>query len=371
MQNDPHETPRDRFYQVMRFACPGRTLATLGGIWPSTLARWHAEGLPAAIDNVPDLIDYLGLQPHLWSGPAVNLFAYPAFDYEVLARTADKITYRNGNGIVCTEFVTDNYQSMPHFEAFPVRTPRDWREYRPRLAWDAGRIRPEWPRQREAWQARTAPLILYLDRAGSLYGAVRDLMGVEGASYAFFDEPEMVADMMDTVVALFCAVCDALLTDGFVPDAVCLWEDMGFNTASLLSPRLVREFMLPRYRIMTAKLREKGVPFIVLDSDGQVGELIPLWLEAGIDGVVPMEVQAGMDVAVYRERYPQLLMLGGVDKKALAAGRTAIDREMDKIARVVATGGLIPWFDHGLPHDVAYDDFRYFVTRLKQVAGVG
>jgi len=171
------------------------------------------------------------------------------------------------------------------------------------------------------------------------------------------------------VVELFCRLVDALLAD-FVPDAVCLWEDMAYKTSTLLGAPQVRQFMLPRYRIMTARLRARGVPFIVLDSDGHIEELIPIWLEAGIDGVVPMEAQSGMDVAEYRRRYPRMLMMGGVDKRALAAGPEAIDREMDKIRRTIASGGYIPWFDHGLPHDVSYRNFLYYVQRLKEVTGM-
>jgi uroporphyrinogen decarboxylase len=148
-----------------------------------------------------------------------------------------------------------------------------------------------------------------------------------------------------------------------------MWEDMGYKTGSLLSVRHVREMMLPRYKVMTAKLREKGIPFIFLDSDGYVDQLIPTWLEGGIEGLVPMEANAGMDVALYREEYPRLLMIGGVDKRALHFGRAAIDHEIDKIRRVIATGGLVPFFDHGLPHDASWENFVYFVEKLKEVTG--
>ncbi len=360
---------RETFLGAMRFQTPGRTLATLGGIWPSTLERWRGEGMPAGVQDIPRLIDHLGLQHHLWSGPAASIWVYPPFERKVLGETEDKVTYVNHNGIVCTEFKKDNYKSMPHFESFPVTSRADWDKYRGRIAWDEARVGDAWARQKEAWRQRTAPLIVYMDRAGSLYGSIREMMGVEATSYLFYDDPALVEEMMETVVDLFERLCDAMFSD-FVPDAVCLWEDMAYKTAPLLGAPQVRQFMLPRYRRMVAKLRQKGIPFIVLDSDGYIDELIPIWLEAGIDGVVPMEAQAGMDVWEYRKRYPRLLMLGGVDKKALAAGRGAIDREMDKIARTVQAGGLVPWFDHGLPHDVSYSDFLYFVGRLKQACGM-
>lgn len=363
-------TPRELFNQAMRFQCPGRTLATLGGIWPSTLDRWVAEGMPPELREMPKMLEHFGLQPHVWTKPRAHTFVYPGFEQKILSETAEKKTYLNGFGIVCTEFKKDGYKSMPHFESFPVKTRGDWEAYRGRLRWDPARVGADWEAQKAGWRDRTVPVICALNRLASLYGSLREMMGVEALSFLFYDDPDWVVEMMDTMVELFLKTVDVLFDD-FVPDAVCMWEDMAYKTSSLLSVRHVRELMLPRYKVMTRKLREKGVPVILLDSDGNIADLIPLWLEAGIDGVVPMEAQAGMDVALYRERYPRLLMMGGVDKKALAKGRDAVDFEIDKIRRTIATGGLVPFFDHGLPHDAGYENFVYFARRLKEVCAGG
>lgn len=359
-------TPREQFLQVMRFECPGRTLATLGGIWPSTFERWVAEGMPPELTDFSRLFAHFGLQPHLWTGPNAQTFLYPEYDYQVIRETAETITYLNGNGIVCTDFKEGAYKSMPHFESFPLKSRADWPEYQQRLRWHEARVGEGWHAQVAAWRDREMPLIVALNRVGSLYGSLREMFGVEALSVLFYDDPEWIEEIMDTILALFLQTVDVLFAD-FVPDAVCLWEDMAYKTSSLLGVHHVREFMLPRYRVMTAKLREKGIPFILLDSDGNIDKLIPIWLEAGIDGVVPMEAQAGMDVAQYRELYPRMLMMGGVDKKALAEGKAAIDVEIDKIRRTIASGGLIPFFDHGLPHDVSYANFVYFVEQLRAV----
>mgnify|MGYP006281721963 CR=1 FL=1 len=359
-------TPRDRFHAVMRFQAPGRTLATLGGIWPSCYERWADEGMPEGICSTEDLWDHFDLDPHVWCGPKAKLFTHPAFPRDVLGETEETVTYVNHLGITCTEYKQNAYKSMPHFEAFPVTSPEDWTAYKERLQWRADRVGEAWERQKEQLRASTAPVILSLDRTGSLYGALRDMLGMETLSLMLYDEPDMIEDMMDTVTELCLASIDALFTD-YVPDAVCLWEDMAYKTAPLVSPAIVRDRMVPRYKQMTAKLKDKGVPFIFLDSDGFCDELIPLWLEAGIDGLVPMERQCGMHPDVYREKHPTLLMCGGIDKRALAEGHAAIDREMDRVRRTIADGGFVPWFDHGLPHDVPWDHFVYFVEQLREL----
>ncbi len=357
-------TPRELFHQVMQFECPGHTLLTLGGIWPSCFERWGTEGMPDKLGNIPALLEHFGLMRHTWGGPAAELFVYPPFEYRVVSETETTITYTNGMGITCTEFKKDAYKSMPHFESFPVQNRKDWEQYRERLQWDTARVGNAWGKQVAGFRASDAPVIIALNRGASLYGALRDMVGVEGLSFLFYDDPELVAEMMDTMLALFLNSVEALF-DEYVPDAVCMWEDMAYKNGSLLGVQHVREFMLPRYRVMTAKLREKGIRYILLDSDGKIHDLIPTWLEAGIDGVVPMEAQAGMDVATFRQKYPRMLMMGGIDKKALAGGRETIDREINKARRTIASGGYIPFFDHGLPHDVSWQDFVYFVEQLK------
>ena len=360
-------TPRELFHQIMRFECPGRTLLTLGGIWPSCFDRWAGEGMPADLRSIPDLLRFFDLTPHTWCGPRARYFLHPLCRRRVLAQTADKITYVNSYGITCTEFRRNGYMSMPHFEAFPVRGRDDWRRFRRRLAWHPARVGADWRAQAAAARASDLPVIIALNRGASLFGSLRELMGLETLATTFYDDPALIVEMMDAMVALSTHLTDALFAD-YTPDAVCLWEDMAGKNGSLISPRLVRELMLPRYRVMVARLRAHGIPHIFLDSDGDIRQLIPLWLEAGIDGVVPLEAQAGMDVAAYRKRYPRLLMMGGVDKKALAAGPAGIDAEIAKIRRTIASGGYIPFFDHGLPHDVSWASFCYFVTRLRELA---
>jgi uroporphyrinogen decarboxylase len=64
--------------------------------------------------------------------------------------------------------------------------------------------------------------------------------------------------------------------------AIFFWEDMCYRGGPLISPAMFREFMLPRYKRITELARSLGIDVIFVDSDGDVSELIPLWLESGI-----------------------------------------------------------------------------------------
>jgi uroporphyrinogen decarboxylase len=143
---------------------------------------------------------------------------------------------------------------------------------------------------------------------------------------------------------------------------------MAYRTGPLISPAMVRRYMLPRYARVVSVLRERGVPFIGLDSDGRIDSLIPVWLEAGLNFLYPFEAQAGMDVVEVRKKYGRDLRIwGGVDKRALARGRCAIDAELERLAPLIAEGGYIPHTDHSIPPDVSFDSYRYYMERLHEV----
>src|SRR4030042_5617024 len=126
-------------------------------------------------------------------------------------------------------------------------------------------------------------------------------------------------------------------------DAILIWEDMCYRSGPLISPEMFRKFILPGYKKVTSFAREHGIKVINVDSDGDVWKLIPLWVEGGVTVLYPLEVAPGMDVVEVRKSYPKLGMMGGIDKRVLAQGREAIDRELEaKIPFMLKHGGFIP-----------------------------
>jgi len=145
---------------------------------------------------------------------------------------------------------------------------------------------------------------------------------------------------------------------------------MAFKNGPLIGPGQFRDFMIEPYGILIDAARECGVPIIDVDSDGDIRLLIDLWLEAGVTMLHPFEAAAGMDVVEISRRYgKRLAMRGGVDKRALARGRTAIDAELQRIRPAFDAGGYIPHVDHSVPPDVSFDDYRYYLDGLRRLLG--
>lgn len=354
-------TERERFLRVMRYQPVDRCFYHQDWGWPETIERWKTEGFD---QNSPP---QFGADRWMWHGHW--FFPNPPFERQVIEEDERTITYINHEGILMRERKDQPYSSMPQFLRFPVENRADFRKFwTERMKPDpAARLGANWKELLLEYKNRTIPLIVIADRWGGFFGAIRNMTGVENLCILFYDDPAFVEEMMDAVADHIIALMDILL-DMTDVDVFGFWEDMGFKTGPLLGPKQVRKYMLPRYRRVVEFLRGRGVEFISLDSDGQIGELIPIWLEAGINVLYPFEVQCGMDVVAVRKKYGKdLRMWGGINKHALAEGRAAIDAELARVAPLVKEGGYIPYLDHSVPPDVGFHEYCYYMERLKEI----
>ena len=358
-------TPSERFLRCMHFEAADRVPLWEWGPWTSTLRRWQREELGE--DRQPPQLAECDARDNC----GVDLWMLPRFEEEVLAEDERCITTRTDRGTVQRRFKSPDEMSMPEHLEYPIKTRQDWEALRPRFnPANPDHFPPDWPEKCENWRRDARVVVFQSARSPSLFGFVRELMGPQRTLYAFCDEPRLIHDMMERYTEFVLALLRKVL-DTAPLTSVFFWEDMCYRSGPLISPAMFREFMTTRYKRITELARSKGVDTIFVDSDGDVSELIPLWLEAGINGVYPMEVAAGMDVAKLRRQYGQdLLMLGGVDKRALAHGHDAIDAELKARMPVAEQGGYIPHLDHAIPHDVPYEAFRYYWRKKKEALGI-
>ena len=356
-------TDRERFLACMNYQPVDRApygMWTHG--WPETIERWKSEGYdPADEPLYPD-------RDH-WEWIGGWFFPNPPFERKVLEEDDRTIVYENHEGIVIRERKDHPHSSMPQFVRFPVETREDFRAFfAERMQPDlAARIGEDYGQHLAAYRDRDFPLIIISDRWGGFFGPLRNLTGVESLCMLFYDDPGLVEEMMDATADFIIAMMGKILDHTDV-DCYGFWEDMAFKTGPLLGPELMRKYMVPRYARVVEFVRSRGVGLIALDSDGDITELIPCWLDAGINILYPFEAQCGMDVnAVRREYGRDLRMWGGIDKRALAIGPDAIDAELARVRPLIEEGGYVPAPDHSLPPDVSFSNYRYYMEKLPEI----
>jgi hypothetical protein len=383
---------RTRFLAVMNFEPVDRTLLWEDGYWLGAVRRWYGEGLPkrtgmpqdvgdgmcAAGGSIPwdpisddtppgdDVNEYLGLDESLRRIP-VNNYLFPSFTEEVLEDRGEWVVRRDGNGVVRRD--RKDRMSLPGYIGWPVKCREDWEQLkaerlRPGLE---GRLPAGWAAWVEDQKSRTYPLAVGL-RQG-LYWAARNLLGDERVLFTFHDDPELIRDIMNYLTDFWIAIYDPILGE-VGADCAMFWEDVSFKNGPLISPAMMREFMLPCYRRFTSFLSDHGIRIVLVDSDGDCRLIIPVLMEGGVTGLMPFEVNAKMDVVQVRKAFPRLQILGGIDKTQLALDKAAIDQELK--ARVTTEmlrhGGYVPHVDHQVPPDVSWENFKYYRQRLAEVA---
>ena len=358
-------TSHERYLACMHFEPVDRVPLWEWGPWRSTLRRWQREALgPDGRVSELDVCDAKELC-------GVDLWMQPRYAERVIAEDDRTVTQLTDRGIVTRTLKDPDAMSMPEHAAYPVRTRADWDALSKRFnAADPARWPTDWAERCARWRRDEPVLIFQGPRSPSLFGFVRELLGPERTLYAFYDDPDLVHDMMESYTTFLLGVLPRVLAETPLT-SIWFWEDMCYRNGPLISPDMFRRFMVPRYRRVTDLARQHGVDVIFVDSDGNVEQLIPLWLESGINGVYPMEVAAGMDVGKLRRQYGRdLLMAGGIDKRVLAQDRQAIDRELEARFAVAEKGGYVPHLDHAIPHDVPYENFAYYWQRKKALLGV-
>jgi uroporphyrinogen decarboxylase len=355
---------RERFLRVFQFREVDRVPDFEFGYWRETIDRWHGEGLPLAKRDHRDIERFLGLEG--WESVEqlpVRTGLWPTLPERILEEHEGRAIVDDGMGGKYLR--TTETSSPPHYLHHPLQTRDDWERLRPFFASDTiGRFPLNWDDIAEGYRGSERPVGL---RVGSLYGWLRNWMGVRNISIAFFRDPDWIAEMMDTLTDLWIALIRRALRSVRV-DFASWWEDMCYNWGPLVAVRHFEEFMVPRYKRVTDVLKEYGVGINILDSDGDVTLLVPGWLKAGINCMFPVEARH-TDIYQLREAFPRVLLLGGVNKLAVMAGDSAIAAEVQRLTPLLDDGGFIPTVDHRCPPEVSYTTYQRYLKRKRDWIG--
>jgi len=369
-------TPLERFIAVMDYQPADRIPNWELGVWPQTRDRWEAEE--------PETLhfhwDWFAGESALAMDPKefirFNDGPVPRCEEETLEEDERTVAFRDGLGRVRKALKEGTREggrmSMDTYIGFPVRSIADWREMKKRYEISLSRYEPNWPVTRLAgWRQRQHPLIIGPNCSTlGFYWFARDMMGTEGLSYAFYDQPDLVHDIMEFHEDYLIQAARPVLACTDV-EYVCFNEDLAMKTGPLLSPKAYRAFILPHLRRVIEYYKSHGTRYVAIDSDGNPEALAPMMMDAGVDILWPLERAADQDPVRLRRKFGKSLRLwGGVDKRVLAEGPEAIDAHLHALAPLVAEGGYIPAVDHTVPPDVSWPNFRHYMeSKAKLLRG--
>ncbi len=370
---------RERYRRTLLFENPDRIPFEPG--WPreSTLEAWHRQGLAPGVDWLDQLWLSLKLPETAPQAPpdmGVSFIMMPTFEEKILEHQAGHIIIQDWMGAI-TE-ISDEYdfsyiRSARDFvtrkwHEFPVKNRQDWID---KIRWRYAFSKDRYPQDFEnrCHEINQNDTELTLNIPGPFW-QLREWCGFENLCVLFVEQPDFVQEMIDFWEDFVLKVLKPVLARVKL-DNIVFSEDMAYKQHSMISPRMVRRFLLPTYHNWVATVKSSGCSLVSIDSDGFIGELIPIWLEAGFNCCTPIEVAAGNDIVEFRKQFGnKMAYMGGIDKRAVANGGEVMRDEIYRvIPPLVKDGGYIPAIDHGVPPDISWQNFIEYSQLLAQLTG--
>jgi hypothetical protein len=296
--------------------------------WDDTINRWKGEGLPSELNTVFEISEYFGLDP------------YQQFWFSTTDPTIEALQH--------------------HIEGI-VHNMDDYLRYLPKFFPDHSQaiesMRP-WAQRQARGEA-----VVWISLEGCFWFP-RTLMGFTKISLAFYDQPELIHRMNSDLTEFNLRLLDQV-EKVCKPTFATLAEDMSYNHGPMISEQVFEEFIAPYYRRIVPRLKEMGTKVIV-DSDGDPTIMVPWLLREGVDGILPLERQAGVDGMALRKKFPRLGMVGHYNKMVMTHGEAAIRGEFERLLPVMRSGGFIPSVDHQTPPGVSLEQYRTYLKLFRE-----
>jgi len=361
---------RERVKAILHYENYDKMPVVHFGFWGETIQKWFEEGHITEEESKDGNVvaKKLGFEFE-WSanfGTACGLM--PGFESKVLEELGDGwYIAQNHNGLV--EKIRRGVDSIPATVG-TLLTDRDaWEKlYLPKLQPSSERYNLDWINEhKEYFDNVTEHPVGY--HVGSLYGSIRDMLGVENLAYLQADDEDLYVEIIDTIGNIAYENAKAVFSTGIKVDFAHYWEDICFKNGPLVNPEAFEEYVYPHYKKINDLLLENGVDIVSLDCDGCIDKLVPIWLKGGVNTMFPIEVGTWeANIKPWREQYGKDLRgVGGMDKRVFAQDYAAVDKEVERLKSLIDLGGYIPCPDHRIAPDAKWENVQYYCEKMHEL----
>jgi len=300
------------------------------------------------------------------TGLSGNTGAITGLTPKILEETSEYVISMDHMGR--TQKLCKQSATIPLPMDYPVKTMDDWLKIKHWYIFSEERVnREELLQQKKLWEK--GYLTLFGVPGG--FDEPRQLLGEEGLCMAYYDEPEMIQDMMETLTDTALKVLERV--GDIVPiDNLMIHEDMAGKSGPLIGPKQVKEFLASYYQKVWDCAKNYGATLFSQDSDGNMNSVVDAFLDCGVNCLYPMEPAAGMDMVALKKQYgKRMYFKGGIDKHVLRKDKAAIRAELEyKMSAPMLGGGTIFALDHRIPNGVPLENYRYYVTLGREILGL-
>lgn len=364
---------RTRILRLLEGQPVDRMPAVHFGYWDELLAEWakqghiteamakmHGDGNP--VDRKLDKMLGWDCCYSCNSGSLSRLM--PGFGHKVLRKEDGGVYYIEDTGV--TLFKKDGAMGIPQEVDYLLKDRESYQKYyKKRFAYKKMRNTGS---MIMGLRLRTLRRCARIHSVGSAIGDIRNICTVIGLSYLMYDDYDLLKEIVSDYAEMQYKCLETAFRRGIRPDMLHFWEDICFKTGPLISPEIFRELCYPFYKRVSDLAKRYGVKYISVDCDGDITKLAPIWLEAGVNVMFPIEYGTWQgDIAKLRKVAPGILGIGGMDKTVLSKDEAAVDQEIERLRPLVKMGGYVPCPDHRLPAGTKFELVKYYTDKIKKI----
>ena len=354
---------REEYISHMNFQFTGREIfVELFGLLIGLDNDWKAQG---ATKDELDLIafdwDYV-----LRTTTGCNCRAMTGLKSQILEETAEHIISTDMYGRkmkLCKGAAT-----IPLPMSHPVSNFDDWLKIKHWYEFSEERIDVEALKRTKEMQDNG---YLVISQIAGGFDEPRQLMGEENLCIAYYEQPELIEDIMKTMAETALKTHERIL-EIVKPDCLTVHEDMAGKSGPLVGPNQINQFIKPYYRAVWDEVSRHGCAIFSQDSDGDMSSVIDSFIDCGINSMYPCEPAANMDIVALRKKYgKKLTFKGGLDKHALRGTKEDIRKELEyKMCDITKGGGTVFALDHRIPNGVSLENYKYYVNLGRELLGL-
>lgn len=356
---------------------PGASGLSFGGAWGEVYDRLIETGMPSWVkgwnsktqwheDAAESWSRFWGtltpLTVDFWPGEPAKGIKYDTRregDFEI-------IEYETG---AMTKQLVDaeNSYAMPGFMKYHVTDRQSWEVYKqlqtPGKPWSPQKLDEACRR----FDNRDRPAFVSVL---STWGFIRDIAGTELASIMLYEDPALAEEIVEWQSSLRREYLFPLI-ERLKPEIVKIGEDCCYNKGMLISPKHFDSLCAPAYREIAEVAKDSGVELFVIDTDGNVEQLLPLLRKYGVNGVYPVEAKANPDLVKLRKHNPDFVIIGGLEKEVINEGNEdLIEPEINgKVPPMLKSGRYLPNIDHSLQPMCTFANLCRFLDMLHKATG--
>jgi 5-methyltetrahydrofolate--homocysteine methyltransferase len=183
------------------------------------------------------------------------------------------------------------------------------------------------------------------------------VIGLEDTMKLVYEDRDFIEEMLEASANYWVRFCRAAVANGV--DFIWTADDVAFKTGLFLPPKLMREMWLPKLKRIHEPALAAGKP-IMFHSDGNIDELVPMLLEAGVSCINPMDPY-GVDYRSFKKKWGSLACLSGnIDIEFPLAHGTPEQVDADVKAHMDVLkpgGGYVCGSSHSIVNYIPHENF--------------